>query len=868
MHDRFRPVGHCLKALIAAAAVLAACGLSEAQTAPQLLPYTSKLIAGGGAQSIAKGATCPSSGFTSTDAYGDGCLATEVQFTSTGATSTKPFGARYALADATGAIFFSDATAGLVRRIDPTTGIVAAFAGGAAASPASGTACGAYTSIDARGDACLSTAVHLTYPMGLAIAANGDLIFTDVGQYDVRRVAAVNGVLQAAGGIITNIAGYAGGSATFGYVVSNASTSINAATQSYLDAPYNVALDSQGDIIIAEEFKNAVVVVNPGATATTVAGVTVAPGTIIKIAGEALAATYVGTPYCPNGTSGTFGCSFNPFVDNAPANITYLDSPYAVAVDPGGNIYIANEFTNVVPRVSPSGVLTTYAGKQTGGTKTTARGVAPFSMGSPFGIVADPYSNLYFTDALSGVIWRVDAAGQYQYVVAGGASSTCSGATDAYGDGCPATQATFGSSSGSSANTYALAANPGIFGITIDAAGNLYVGDTITNLIREVSTNTQFGGVGGSAVTQALDIHFAANDTPASNAYTLTQATANFTLDAATCTLNSDKTTDCLLPVTATSATSANLGNFSATLKVTSAAGGTNTFTLTGTHVQSPATRTAVSTVASSNCTGTSVFSISTPIKITATITSTGSPSGTVQFSANGVVIGSPVAVSNGSASLTYTFTAANTYAITAAYSGDSYFNASQGSSGATITTTAPTFSTTMVEFPLGNTIVQGQTAAYSFNIAQSVYSGTITFSASGLPPNSSVVFSPASVSATGCSTSNVVTMSLNTQLATVKQASLVGGPWRLLLTLFAVALASMMLVRRRTLRGPWSRVALMFTLLVASTGLLACGNGAQSGVSTPAGTYTVSVKATGSDGTSSTVNTTLTITAYQAPYK
>ncbi len=57
------------------ALLLGAFSVASAQTAPQLLPYTVKVIAGGGTKAVASGGTCPVSGFTATDAYGDGCLA-------------------------------------------------------------------------------------------------------------------------------------------------------------------------------------------------------------------------------------------------------------------------------------------------------------------------------------------------------------------------------------------------------------------------------------------------------------------------------------------------------------------------------------------------------------------------------------------------------------------------------------------------------------------------------------------------------------------------------------------------------------------------------------------------------------------------
>ena len=89
------------------------CAGAAAQIAPSLLPYTVKLLAGGGG-AIAAGATCPVSGLTATDAFGDGCLATEISLS----------GPRFAVMDKIGAIFFSDYTNGLIRRIDPVTGII------------------------------------------------------------------------------------------------------------------------------------------------------------------------------------------------------------------------------------------------------------------------------------------------------------------------------------------------------------------------------------------------------------------------------------------------------------------------------------------------------------------------------------------------------------------------------------------------------------------------------------------------------------------------------------------------------------------------------------------------------------------------
>ena len=99
------------------------------QTAPQLLPYTAKLLAGGGT-AVAANAACSRagavpSGHFAYDAADDGCLATEIVLSAP----------RSAILDSGGAVIFADNKNYTIRRIDPVTGIVATIAGGAAAAP-------------------------------------------------------------------------------------------------------------------------------------------------------------------------------------------------------------------------------------------------------------------------------------------------------------------------------------------------------------------------------------------------------------------------------------------------------------------------------------------------------------------------------------------------------------------------------------------------------------------------------------------------------------------------------------------------------------------------------------------------------------
>jgi large repetitive protein len=846
---------------LASTALLAfACAASgaNAQTAPQLLPYTAKLIAGGGPSATYKaGATCPVSGLTMSDAYGGGCLATELQLASP----------RYAVADKDGNIFFSDYTSSLIRRIDATTGVVTTVAGGPTTSPAAGATCGANVSADAKGDGCLATLVNLYEPTSLAFAADGDLYFVETGNADVRRIAATGGSITTTGVIALVVGNPA--LKTAGYAVNQGSTTITpGSSSSLLDFPAAISFDAAGNLYIADEGNEALEVVNLTSATETIQGVSVPANTIAKIAGYGAYQSKSTTGECPNGiyvsSTKRGGCYFGVYSASAsPAVTALLDAPYAIALDPSGNVYFDNEFIQGVGKIA-AGSLTNYAGiNNSYGTRLVRAQAGTFAIGSNFGLAVDSNANAYISDALNGVIWRVDGAGQSMYVVAGGASTTCSIATDKYGDSCPATQATFGKSGTSYSSS-------GVYGVSVDAYSDLFVGDSITNIVREVASGTQFGPVAGAQVTNNLDIHFATGDSPAASAYTLTTGAANFSLGSAACTSNSDGTTDCILPVTATPSV---LGAFTGTLQVKSTLGGTATFPLSGTFVQNPVTRLAVTAVPGGAC-NSNTITTTTPVAMSATLTTNGpsAPGGTITFLANGTPIGTPQSVTNTGttsapvygASLSYTFNTAGTYTITASYSGDSYYKSSTGTAATVINSTTPSFSTSVLSNQQSS-IAAGQTALYSFNVAQSVYTGTISFACSGLPVYASCNFSPASITATGCSQISTVALSILTQQPVKASPAGIGfsgrGGWQALGIVAGFGMALLIGIRRRRLPTRFGQIAMAIALLLAASGIVACGgNSTVATPGTPSGSSTITVTATGSAGTVATFTVPLTI--------
>jgi len=168
-----------------------------------------------------------------------------------------------------------------------------------------------------------------------------------------------------------------------------------------------------------------------------------------------------------------------------------LSYPNGVGLDAAGNVYAVSSYNSTVYKLSHSGVTTRIAGGNgngyggDGGLATAARLYYPTT------IRVDGAGNIYIVDDGNNLVRMINPAGIIT-TVAGLApgSVVCAQATDQWGDGCPATQASldfFDSYYGEG-------------GTATDASGNLYIGDTAHNLIRKVSaadgTISIFAGTG------------------------------------------------------------------------------------------------------------------------------------------------------------------------------------------------------------------------------------------------------------------------------------------------------------------------------------------------------------------------------------
>lgn len=257
------------------------------------------------------------------------------------------------------------------------------------------------------GDGGLATAATLNGPWALAVDSSNNLYIAENYGHRVRKIAAQTGVITTVAG--TGQAGTTGDG--------------GAATSAQLYQPTSIAVDSAGNLYI-------------GSAGERVRKVAPATGIITTYAGG-------GTANIVNGTSATTG---------------FLGSISALAVDSGGNLYVASDGVDAIYRVNAASQTFTVI-------------LAPFSFN---GIVAgslavDGAGNVLFGPGFGSAeeykIWRIPAGTASPVVIAG------NGVLGNTGDGAAALAARFGA----------------VFDVANDAAGNYYLVDGFHGRVRKLT---------------------------------------------------------------------------------------------------------------------------------------------------------------------------------------------------------------------------------------------------------------------------------------------------------------------------------------------------------------------------------------------
>ncbi|MBI4875958.1 MAG: hypothetical protein HY822_15080 [Acidobacteria bacterium] len=276
------------------------------------------------------------------------------------------------------------------------------------------------------GDGGAATSAQLNNPGGIVRDSAGNLYIADQINKRIRKVAA--------DGTISTIAG----DGTFGY-----SGDGGAAAKATLANTGGLALDSSGNLFLADSASNVVRKIATGGNISTVAGTTAA---------------------------GFFG-------DGGEAGKAYLNGPVGVTADPAGNLYIADTRNHRIRKMSSGGTITTVAGNGFVGRTGDGDAATGARLNAPQGVAVDAAGNLYIADTSNFVIRKVTPDGIIRTVAGTGTPGFS-------GDGGPATQATL---------NYPRS-------VVVNGAGNLFIADSHNARVRLVTAQgiiTTVAGTGG-----------------------------------------------------------------------------------------------------------------------------------------------------------------------------------------------------------------------------------------------------------------------------------------------------------------------------------------------------------------------------------
>ena len=351
--------------------------------------------------------------------------------------------------DAAGNLFIADAQNHVIREVNHATGVITTVAGNGVSG---------YS-----GDGTAATGAELYYPRSVAVDAAGDLLIADSFNNVIREV-------NYASGIITTVAGNGAGDGL-------------AATSAALHGPEGVAVDAAGDIFIADTFNNRIREVNHATgVITTVAGDGVRGysgdgkaatsaelddpfGLAVDSAGDIFIAdtgnnrirevhhaTGLITTVAGNGASRYSG-------DGIAAINASLNGPLGVAVDVVGDLFIADTYNDRIREVNhATGIITTVAGSGLSGFSGDDNAATSAKLNYPQSVALDAAGDLFIVDSGNRRIREVNHATGVITTVAGNGDPGYSGYS---GDGQLATSAELASPTG----------------VAVDAAGDLFIAD-------------------------------------------------------------------------------------------------------------------------------------------------------------------------------------------------------------------------------------------------------------------------------------------------------------------------------------------------------------------------------------------------------
>jgi sugar lactone lactonase YvrE len=324
-------------------------------------------------------------------------------------------------------------------------------------------------------------------PVGVAVDGSGNVYVADKGNQTIRKITAA--------GQVTTFAGTAG--------VSGSTDSADGAP--LFNNPWGVAVDGSGNVYVADSGNNTIRKITPAGVVTTLAGQLSAgsldgtgaaaqffqpKGVAVDASGTVYVAdsgnhtirkiTAAGVVTTLAGQVGVGDPTTNSGSTDGSGSAARFNTPTSVAVDDGGNVYVADRGNHAIRKITATGEVTTLAG--TAGSAGTTDGAgtdARFSQ--PSGVALDGSGALYVADTANNTIRKIVA----------GAVTTLAGLPG-------------GSGSADGTSGFARFNTP--YGVAVDSAGNSYVADTQNHTIRKITAAGVVTTLAGQAgVSGAVD---------------------------------------------------------------------------------------------------------------------------------------------------------------------------------------------------------------------------------------------------------------------------------------------------------------------------------------------------------------------------
>ncbi|MEV0262987.1 RICIN domain-containing protein [Streptomyces sp. NPDC050617] len=274
------------------------------------------------------------------------------------------------------------------------------------------------------GDGGPAVEAQLKNPAGVAVDNTGALYISDRNGHRVRKVTTDGKISTVAG---TGAQGSDGDDGP--------------AVKARLNTPRGIAVDSSGTVYIVDSENHRIRKVTADGKITTIAG---------------------------TGAKGPGG-------DGGPATKAQLNTPYGVAVDSAGTVYVADRINHRVRMITTDGKITTAAGTGAKGPGGDGGPATKAQLSYPWGVAVDGAGDLYIADAGNCRVRKVTADGKITTIAGTGAKGSD-------GDGGPATKAQLSDG----------------MAVVVDSTGTLYISDHRNHRVRKVTTDGKITTIAGT----------------------------------------------------------------------------------------------------------------------------------------------------------------------------------------------------------------------------------------------------------------------------------------------------------------------------------------------------------------------------------